>query len=279
MPFSAKASDGALRAYSAEAAARGPSAGSESEGRAPRARPAASGEVTPGPGGEHAPAPAEGKGWSPPRFDAKSREREAMVRIIRSYGLTDPAVLEAMAEVPRHEFVPARLRRRAHADMPLPIGSGQTISQPYIVAEMTRRLRLTPASRVLEIGTGSGYQAAVLTEFTPHVYTMEVVKQLAESAKRRLGRLGYRVVKVRHGDGYYGWPELAPFDAIIVTCAAGQIPPPLVEQLRPGGRMVIPVGGRFATQWLMLVEKDEEGSVRSRSLMAVRFVPFVRQDR
>jgi protein-L-isoaspartate(D-aspartate) O-methyltransferase len=184
-----------------------------------------------------------------------------------------------MLAVPRHEFVPDDRSRSAYEDTPLPIGYGQTISQPHIVAEMTRRLRLAEDSKVLEIGTGSGYQAAVLTEFTPHVFTIEIIEPLAEAARKRLGRLGYGVVRVRHADGYYGWPEEAPFDAIVVTAAAGQIPPPLIEQLAPGGRMVIPVGGRFATQSLMLVQKDEEGRVRSRSLMAVRFVPFVRQDR
>lgn len=200
-----------------------------------------------------------------------------MVEVIRRYGLTDEPILRAMAAVPRHEFVPPSQSARAYDDTPLPIGYGQTISQPYIVAEMTRLLKLTPEKRVLEIGTGSGYQAAVLTEFTAHVYTVEIIKPLADSAKERLKRLGYDVVKVRHGDGYYGWPEEAPFDAIIVTCAAGQIPPPLLRQLAPGGRMVIPVGPAFATQWLMLVEKDRDGRVRSRALMPVRFVPLVRQ--
>ena len=199
-----------------------------------------------------------------------------MVRVIRGYGLTDKAVLEAMAEVPRHEFVPKKRSRLAYTDTPLPIGHGQTISQPYMVAEMTRLLKLTSKSKVLEIGTGSGYQAAVLTEFTEHVYTIEVIKALAESAEKRLKRLGYKTVTVRHADGYHGWKEKGPFDAIIVTCAAGQIPPALIKQLKPGGRMVIPVGARFAVQSLMLVEKDKKGKLRSRALMAVRFVPLVR---
>ncbi|HUS46242.1 MAG TPA: protein-L-isoaspartate(D-aspartate) O-methyltransferase [Phycisphaerae bacterium] len=216
--------------------------------------------------------------WSPPRFEERQAERDKMVRVIRAYGLADQAVLDAMAAVPRHKFVLAKHQSHAHDDTPLPIGYGQTISQPYIVAEMTRRLKLTKDSRVLEIGTGSGYQAAVLTEFTPQVYTIEIIKPLADSARRRLKGLGYTVVKVRHADGYYGWAEEAPFDAIIVTCAAGQIPPPLIKQLARGGRMVIPVGGPFATQTLMLVEKDEEGKVRSRSLMGVRFVPLRRRD-
>ena len=218
------------------------------------------------------------KPWSPPQFTARQPERDKMVEVIRDYGFADEAVLKAMAAVPRHEFVPEDLTARAYGDHPLPIGYGQTISQPYIVAEMTRQLNLKPDSRVLEIGTGSGYQAAVLTHFTPYVYSMEIVGPLAGPAARRLKRLGYDPVEVRHGDGFEGWPEKGPFDAIIVTCAAGQIPPPLVKQLKPGGRMVIPVGGVFATQWLMLVEKDPEGKVRSRSLMAVQFVPLLRED-
>jgi len=221
---------------------------------------------------------AEEEKWSPPRFEERQAERDKMVRVIRAYGLADQAVLDAMAAVPRHKFVPTKYQVRAHDDTPLPIGHGQTISQPYIVAEMTRRLKLTEGSRVLEIGTGSSYQAAVLTEFTPQVYTIEIIKPLADSARRRLKGLGYTVAKVRHADGYHGWAEEAPFDAIIVTCAAGQIPPPLIKQLARGGRMVIPVGGPFATQTLMLVEKDEEGKVRSRSLMGVRFVPLRRRD-
>ena len=222
-----------------------------------------------------APAP---KTWSPPRFGARRKDRERMVNTIRTYRLTDKAVLRAMAAVPRHEFVPKDRSYAAYSDRPLPIGYGQTISQPYIVAEMTRQLQLTAKSRVLEIGTGSGYQAAVLTEFTRHVYTIEIVKPLAEAARRRLKRLGYTVAKVGYADGYYGWKRYAPFDAIIVTAAAGQVPPPLLRQLAPGGRMIIPVGGRFATQSLMLITKDKDGTVRSRSLMAVRFVPFRRKD-
>ena len=201
-----------------------------------------------------------------------------MVQVIRWYGLADQAILNAMTAVPRHEFVPGGLAASAYADRPLAIGHGQTISQPYIVAEMTRQLALTPKSRVLEIGTGSGYQAAVLAEFTPHVYTIEIVKPLADAAAKRLKRLGYDVVQTRHGDGYHGWKEHAPYDAVIVTCAAGQIPPPLLRQLAPGGRMVIPVGARFATQSLMLVTKDKDGTVRSRNLMAVAFVPLLRKD-
>ena len=200
-----------------------------------------------------------------------------MVKVIKHYGLADEKVLKAMARIPRHEFVLKKYLSSAYDDTPLPIGYGQTISQPYIVAEMTSRLRLKPGSKVLEIGTGSGYQAAVLTEFTPNVFTIEIVEELAQSASKRLSRLGYGVVQSKTGDGYYGWTEHAPFDAIIVTAAAGQIPPPLIQQLATGGRMIIPVGGRFATQSLMLVEKDKEGKIHSRSLMPVRFVPFVRK--
>ncbi|HUT57319.1 MAG TPA: protein-L-isoaspartate(D-aspartate) O-methyltransferase [Phycisphaerae bacterium] len=215
-------------------------------------------------------------GWSPPRFGARQRERDRMVQVIRDYGLTDAAILSAMAAVPRHEFVPSELAGSAYGDGPLPIGYAQTISQPYIVAKMTMELRLRRDSRVLEIGTGSGYQAAVLTEFTPHVCTIEIVKPLADHAAARLRRLGYSTVKTKMADGYFGWAAEAPFDAIIVTCAAGQIPPPLIKQLAPGGRMVIPVGSPLAIQSLMLVEKDAHGAVHSRSLMAVRFVPLVR---
>jgi len=251
----------------------------------------ASDESSPGPADEWAPtrpasapasAPADtrpAEKWSPPKFTARQRERDAMVRTIRSYGLDDKGVLDVMAAVPRHEFVPGRLAGSAYDDGPLPIGYGQTISQPYIVAEMTRLLNLKSDSRVLEIGTGSGYQAAVLTHFTPNVYTIEIIKPLAESAAERLKRLGYTVVKARHGDGYYGWPGDVQFDAIIVTAAAGQIPPPLIEQLAPGGRMVIPVGRAYATQSLMLIEKLADGTLRSKRLMPVRFVPFVRGSR
>jgi protein-L-isoaspartate(D-aspartate) O-methyltransferase len=230
------------------------------------------------PGGERA-SPDTGEKWSPPRFSARQRERDRMVGVIRAYGLTDEAVLRAMSAVPRHEFVPENYSSSAYIDSPLPIGYGQTISQPYMVAEMTRQLRLNPDSRVLEVGTGSGYQAAVLTEFTPHVYSVEIIGPLATTACKRLNRLGYAVVQSGKGDGYYGWPKEAPFDAIIVTCAAGQIPPPLIKQLAPGGRMVIPVGSPFATQSLMLVTKDSDGKVRSTSLMLVRFVPLVRKEK
>jgi len=186
----------------------------------------------------------------------------------------DPRVLAAMRNVPRHEFVPRAQQRYAYADSPLPIGHGQTISQPYIVAIMTEALRLRPGDKVLEIGTGSGYQAAVLAEMTPNVWTIEIVKPLAERAAKTLKRLGYDPVRVKHGDGYWGWPEAGPFDAIIVTCAAGHIPPPLKDQLKRGGRMIIPVGRAYDVQRLILLEKDNDGRIRTRTLMPVRFVPM-----
>ena len=188
----------------------------------------------------------------------------------------DADVLEAMRRVPRHAFVPAELRELAYDDRPLPIGYGQTISQPYIVALMTDMLRLPPRGRVLEIGTGSGYQAAVLAELGHRVYTIEIVPVLAEQAAKRLSDLGYDTVHVRHGDGYFGWPEAAPFDAIVVTAATTQIPPPLLKQLKPGGRMVIPVGAPFLTQQLMLIEKLADGTIRTEALLPVAFVAFTR---
>jgi protein-L-isoaspartate(D-aspartate) O-methyltransferase len=185
-------------------------------------------------------------------------------------------VLDAMRRAPRHAFVPADLRDRAYDDRPLPIGYGQTISQPYIVALMTDLLRLAPRSRVLEIGTGSGYQAAVLAELGHQVHTIEIVPGLAEQAAKRLSDLGYDTVRVREGDGYFGWPDAAPFDAIVVTAAAPQIPPPLLEQLKPGGRMVIPIGAAFLTQQLMLIEKLADGTIRTEALLPVAFVPLTR---
>lgn len=207
--------------------------------------------------------------------DDFTRQREQMVRHqIEARGVRDPVVLAAMRRVPRHEFVPEGWRHAAYADRPLPIGHGQTISQPYIVALMTELIQPRPGMRVFEVGTGSGYQAAVLAEITPHVFTFEIIEPLAKSAQRRLEHLGYRSVAVKFGDGYYGWPEHAPFDAIVVTAAADHVPPPLIEQLKPGGRMVIPLGSPFQQQWLVLVEKDEAGTVRSRNIAPVAFVPF-----
>ena len=186
----------------------------------------------------------------------------------------DTRVLKVMRTVPRHEFVPSQLQAEAYAHRPLPIGYGQTISQPSIVAMMTALLDVARASRVLEIGTGSGYQAAVLAELVQHVYSIEIIPELADTARQHLQRLGYTNTTTRVGDGYDGWEEHAPFDAIIVTAAASHIPPPLLRQLKPGGRMVIPVGSAFLTQYLMLVHKDHTGQVKTRQVLPVAFVPF-----
>ena len=185
----------------------------------------------------------------------------------------DRKVLEVMAKVQRHLFVPAQ-QRHAYDNRPLPIGHGQTISQPYIVALMTDLLRPEPGHVVLEIGTGSGYQAAVLAELTRKVYTMEIIEPLGVRAKERLAQLGYRNVEVEVADGYYGWPSQAPFDGIMVTAASSHVPVPLVQQLKRGGRMVIPVGTSFLTQQLMLIEKRPDGSLVSRQMLPVRFVPL-----
>jgi len=186
----------------------------------------------------------------------------------------DDRVMAAMASVPRHEFVLPGDRDDAYENRPLPIGHGQTISQPYIVAVMTDLLEPTPGCRALEVGTGSGYQAAVLAKLCDKVYTLEIVEPLGKQATARLARLGYKNVDVRIGDGYYGWPEAAPFDVIVVTAVAGHIPPPLLKQLKPGGRMVLPVGTRFTTQQLVLVRKREDGRITTRQMLPVAFVPL-----
>jgi protein-L-isoaspartate(D-aspartate) O-methyltransferase len=186
----------------------------------------------------------------------------------------DERVLAVMGKVPRHEFVAPSQIKNAYANRPLPIGHGQTISQPYIVALMTVLAGVDESSRVLELGTGSGYQAAVLAELVSEVYTIEIIAPLAESASRRFARLGYDNVTVRHGDGYYGWKEHAPFDAVLVTAAASHIPQPLVDQLVVGGKMVIPVGSGFAVQQLVLVEKLGIDRVRVRQILPVRVVPL-----
>jgi len=183
-------------------------------------------------------------------------------------------VLAAMRSVPRHWFVPESMQREAYADRPLPIGYGQTISQPYIVALMTELLETKPGAKILEIGTGSGYQAAILTKFTPEVYTIEIVEPLHKQALARLQQFGLGPDRVIHGDGYFGLEKAAPFDGIIVTAAADHIPPPLIQQLRPGGRMIIPVGPVHATQRLVVVTKDQSGKVRSHTVTPVRFVPL-----
>jgi protein-L-isoaspartate(D-aspartate) O-methyltransferase len=210
-------------------------------------------------------------------------ERAALTEEVRSQALYDPVpghqgiderVLEVLNRVPRHEFVPEPLRHEAYTNRPLPIGHGQTISQPYIVAVMTDLVQPKSTDVVLEVGTGSGYQAAFLAELVERVYSIEIIEPLAEQVKTRLERLGYDNITTRLGDGYYGWEEAAPFDAIVVTAAASHVPPPLIEQLKPGGRMVIPVGGRFSVQYLLLLEKMPSGEVITQQVMGVRFVPL-----
>jgi protein-L-isoaspartate(D-aspartate) O-methyltransferase len=186
----------------------------------------------------------------------------------------DADVMQSLGTVKRHEFVPERQIRAAYENRPLPIGHGQTISQPYIVALMTDLIEPGPDDVVLEIGTGSGYQAAILATLVKHVYSMEIIEALAEESTARLERLGYDNVTTKLADGYYGWEEHAPFDGIVVTAAASHVPPPLVQQLAPGGRMIIPVGGRFRTQQLLLLEKTEDNEVITRQVAAVRFVPL-----
>lgn len=193
---------------------------------------------------------------------------------LKADGITSTRVLDAFRTVPRDRFVPESCRSEATANHPLPIGHGQTISQPYIVAYMTEVLDLRPGDRVLEIGTGSGYQAAILAELTRDVFSVEVVPTLAAKARTVLDELGYGYVQTMVGNGYHGWPEHAPYDAIMVTAAATHIPPALVEQLAPSGRMIIPVGASFAVQQLALVRKAASGKVREEWLLSVRFVPF-----
>lgn len=203
--------------------------------------------------------------------------RQEMVKeVIRASADSPPGprVAAAMEKVERHRFVPALLAPFAYRNHPLPIGHGQTISQPLIVARMTDLLKLEEDDKVLEIGTGSGYQAAVLAEIAKSVYSIEIIEPLGKQAAERLSSLGYENVKTRIGDGYYGWAEAAPFDAIIVTAAASHVPPPLLKQLKPGGRMVVPLGAPFMTQYLMLVEKQQDGSVTTRQIVPVRFVPL-----
>jgi protein-L-isoaspartate(D-aspartate) O-methyltransferase len=197
---------------------------------------------------------------------------------IEARGVQTPAVLEAMRRAQRHLFVPDEQIPYAYEDRPLPIGHGQTISQPYIVALMTELIRPEPGFNVLEIGAGSGYQAAVLAELVNHVYTIEIVAPLAKRAEERLRLAGYQNVTVKQGDGYDGWAEHAPFDAIVVTAAVSHIPPPLIEQLKDGGRMIVPVGDPFRVQELVLVEK-KNGEVTVRNVLPVRFVPFTREDK
>ncbi len=209
--------------------------------------------------------------------EPRRAERLKMVEEqIEARGVKDPRVLEAMRGVPRHAFVPAQYAAYAYHDRPLPIGHDQTISQPYIVAYMSEALKVSPEHRVLEIGTGSGYQAAVLGRLAKEVYTIEIVPELARRASESLNTLGADNVHVREGDGYAGWPEKAPFERIMVTAAPEQIPQPLLDQLAPGGLLVIPVGGRDETQWMTIVEKTSDGVVERRTI-PVAFVPFTRR--
>jgi protein-L-isoaspartate(D-aspartate) O-methyltransferase len=220
---------------------------------------------------------------APVEAQTADRWRDARERLVDEalvpQGITDSLTLAAMRAVPRHEFVPADQQPRAYEDTPLPIGHEQTISQPAVVAFMTQVIKPRPGLRVLEVGTGSGYQAAVLAETGARVWTVEIFRALADEARARLQRLGYGGVQVRHGDGYAGWPEVAPFDAIVVTAGADSIPPPLVRQLAPGGRLVMPVGDPWTDQRLVLLQKDASGRVASRDLLPVRFVPLLRGER
>jgi protein-L-isoaspartate(D-aspartate) O-methyltransferase len=213
-----------------------------------------------------------------PAFSERVAERERMVKEgienYPVYPVRDPKVLKAMRRVPRHLFVPQEYRELAYVNTPLYIGFDQTISQPYIVAHMSEQLELKPEHRVLEIGTGSGYQAAVLAELCDQVYTIEIVPELGIRAEKLLKELGYEQVQVRIGNGYLGWPEAAPFDRIIVTCAPERIPEPLMEQLVPGGKMIIPVGSQLGAQYLVEVKKDRRGKMTEREYYPVRFVPM-----
>ncbi len=221
-------------------------------------------------------ASADETSWAEQRqgMVAAIQEMAAMTPLDSGAGSISDSVMAVMGTVQRHEFVPERVRSLAYLNRPLPIGHGQTISQPYIVALMTDLLAVDADSVVLEVGTGSGYQAAVLAGLVNRVYTLEIIAPLGEQAADRLARLGYDNVESRVADGYYGWQEHAPFDGIMVTAAAEHVPPPLVKQLKRGGRMLIPVGGRFLTQYLMVVEKDEAGKVTTRQILPVRFVPL-----
>ena len=214
----------------------------------------------------------------PESSDLYSELRNNMVdRQIISRGISDKSVLHALRTVPRHLFVPETDIQQSYADHAVPIGYGQTISQPYIVAIMTELLKVESDDRVLEIGTGSGYQAAVLSMITEHVYTVEIIEELAESSGNLFKRLGYTSIELKTGDGYYGWAEKAPFDKIIVTAAAGHVPPDLIRQLKPGGIMLIPIGRQYAVQFLTVIKEDIQGKLTGEQILPVRFVPFVGQ--
>jgi protein-L-isoaspartate(D-aspartate) O-methyltransferase len=209
-------------------------------------------------------------------MDSSAAQRQAMVaQQLKARDITDPRVLAAMGKVPRDRFVPEDLRSLAYEDHPLPIGMGQTISQPYIVALMTQWAEVKPGDKVLEVGTGSGYQAAVLAELTDRVFSIELLPELVEAARTRLRELGYGRVQVKSGDGYKGWPEEAPFDAILVTATAPEVPPALKEQLKEGGRLIIPVGPPESIQELLLLRKVK-GELKEEKRIAVRFVPLVK---
>ncbi|MDZ7626426.1 MAG: protein-L-isoaspartate(D-aspartate) O-methyltransferase [Ignavibacteriaceae bacterium] len=213
-----------------------------------------------------------------PQDDKYSSTRENMVKDqIDNRGIKNQLTLDAMRKVPRHKFVPSNNIDKAYSDGPLPIGYGQTISQPYIVAYMTAVIDPKPGQKVLEIGTGSGYQAAVLAEIVDSVFTIEIITELSNSSQKKLEEIGYKNVFCKNADGYYGWEKYAPFDAIVVTAAAEHIPPPLIKQLKDGGKMIIPVGSPFLNQTLILVEKNGE-EITTTSLLPVRFVPFTRGD-
>lgn len=223
-------------------------------------------------GSPSAPSPT---GKAEPDYAAARRQMVETQLKAPGRGISNPRVLAAMEAVARHEFVPAAWRASAYADHPLPIGYGQTISQPYIVAFMTEKLDPQPTDKVLEIGTGSGYQAAVLAKLVKEVYTIEIIEPLGKRAQADLQRLGFTNVHVRIGDGYQGWPEAAPFDAILVTCAPDHVPQPLIDQLKAGGKMIIPVGETSWNQELYLLEKHG-GSVKQTAVLPVRFVPMTR---
>lgn len=218
--------------------------------------------------------------FEPARANSAYRSaRNKMVAYqIKFRGINDQSVLNSMKTVLRHEFVPPYLKSRAYEDRPLPIGYGQTISQPYIVALMTDLLNLNKDSRVLEVGTGSGYQAAVLAQIAGKVYSVEIIEPLHERSKQTLERLGYKNISTKNKDGYFGWEAHAPYDAVIVTCASDFIPPPLIKQLKTGGRMCIPVGPPFKVQHLVLVEKGQKGEITTKVITSVRFVPLIRKE-
>lgn len=216
--------------------------------------------------------------WHKPRFEERKEEREYMVHTYIQNSVynpvTDSRILDAMEAVPRHKFVPKQFQRNAYANTPLLIGYDQTISQPIIVAHMTELLRVKTGAKILEIGTGSGYQAAVLSELTPFVYSVEIIEKLGLNAVKLFDELGYNTIKVKIGDGYEGWSEHAPYDGIIVTCAPENIPEPLIKQLKPGGRIVIPLGRKNQVQNLVVIEKDKKGNLKQKVQYPVRFVPM-----